>query len=250
MKKIKRKDYFKKMNLLKDKEADERIVDEGMTSKGTDKKKHRRAFKYASEIRRFEIDLYWKRSAYFWVFIGIIFAAYYYVINSSPEGEQGDMFLELLVICTGFIFSLAWFFVNKGSKYWQENYENHVELLEDEILGNIHKVITERPKPRGTCELIEEYINGPASFSVSKINQIVSFYIVVVWVLLFAKYVFDFIELCNRDAKIIICTLVWAFLVLLFVSFVWFLYRAGRTYRGNHNPVAYFRGTKLAKHDD
>jgi len=35
------------------------------------------SLKYAHEIRKFEIDLYWRRAAYFWTFIVAAFAAFF-----------------------------------------------------------------------------------------------------------------------------------------------------------------------------
>lgn len=35
------------------------------------------AFKYVLDIRKFEIELYWKRATYFWTFIGAILAAHF-----------------------------------------------------------------------------------------------------------------------------------------------------------------------------
>jgi tRNA A-37 threonylcarbamoyl transferase component Bud32 len=34
------------------------------------------ALKQALDIRKFEIDLYWKRATYFWAFIAVSFAGY------------------------------------------------------------------------------------------------------------------------------------------------------------------------------
>lgn len=36
-----------------------------------------KALEQAHDIRKFEIDLYWKRAAYFWTFIAATFAGYF-----------------------------------------------------------------------------------------------------------------------------------------------------------------------------
>ena len=65
--------------------------------------------------------------------------AYYKVFVDIYEKEHG--LLPLLVLaCLGFIFSVAWILVNKGSKHWQENWENHIDLLEDSVTGPLHKI--------------------------------------------------------------------------------------------------------------
>jgi hypothetical protein len=46
------------------------------------------ALKYAHDIRKFEIELYWKRAAYFWTFIGAAFAGYFVI---QKDGELSNI---------------------------------------------------------------------------------------------------------------------------------------------------------------
>lgn len=39
----------------------------------------------------------------------------------------------------GLVFTVAWYLVNRGSKYWQEDWENQVCLLDGEVTGPILK---------------------------------------------------------------------------------------------------------------
>lgn len=89
------------------------------------------ALKYALDIRKFEIELYWKRAAYFWTLIAAAFAGYF-ALRSAEKLREGPLFL---VTCLGLVLSVAWYLVNRGSKFWQENWERHVDILEDEIIG-------------------------------------------------------------------------------------------------------------------
>lgn len=41
----------------------------------------KQAFNIALETRRFEIELYWKRTAYFILFLGAVFIGYYQIIR-------------------------------------------------------------------------------------------------------------------------------------------------------------------------
>lgn len=43
------------------------------------------ALKNILDIRKFEIDLYWKRATYFWTFIGATLGGYIVLINSSSK---------------------------------------------------------------------------------------------------------------------------------------------------------------------
>jgi len=108
------------------------------------------ALKQAYEIRKFEIELYWKRATYFWTFIGAAFVGYAAFFNTASTVDAVHKnaereFILILIACIGLVFSVAWHCVNKGSKFWQENWENHVELLEDKVFGPLYKTLTKRP---------------------------------------------------------------------------------------------------------
>lgn len=140
-----------------------------------------KALTLAHEIRKFEIELYWKRATYFWTFIAFALAGYVTVLDAKdlPWGEKGEALLTSS--CVGVVFSVAWYFVNRASKFWQENWEKHVDLLEDAVMGPVYKTV-----------LSDNNISfwkrpfGPYYFSVSKINQILSLFVVVLFLLLAA----------------------------------------------------------------
>lgn len=136
-----------------------------------------RALAYATDIRKFEIELYWKRATYFWTFIGAAFAGYALTYKSSSQHEP---WLSLIFSSLGLIFSLAWHLVNRGSKFWQNNWERHVDLLEDITLGPLYKIIAEDISSKNP-------LTAPGQFSVTKINQILSVFVTIMWSLLFLK---------------------------------------------------------------
>ena len=137
---------------------------------------HKKAYKIASDNRKFEISNYWKRANYYWLFQAIVYTGYFYSITA-----ENDKYLcknpEIIVglTCLGFLTALAWYFSNKGSKQWQKNWEDHLDILGEEITGPLYKVTS--------CE---------RTWSVSRINEIVSFFSVVAWVLLGIKTVCSF----------------------------------------------------------
>ena len=73
------------------------------------------------------------------------------------------------------ILSVGWYLVNRGSKYWQENWEKHVDVLEDETIGPLYKTTIAKEEFN-----FSRFWSG-YPFSVSKINQIISLFIVLVW---------------------------------------------------------------------
>lgn len=141
-----------------------------------DPKKAEAAYEKAWDARKFEIELYWKRAAYFWAFIATTFVGYFALVNSANyKTEDRFQHAEVyFVICIGFVLSCAWFFINRGSKAWQRHWEIHVDLLEDDFVGPLYKTV-----------------NASKTFSVSKINEIVSFVFCCVWGLLAIKFLID-----------------------------------------------------------
>ncbi len=141
-----------------------------------DKERGKLAFERAWQIRNFEIEMYWKRANYFWAFIASTFVGYFALISSDSYGkpDKFDHIEVYLLICIGFVLSVAWLLTNIGSKSWQRHWETHVDLLENAFTGPLYKTV--HPKK---------------TYSVSKINEIVSFVFVAIWVLLGVKYLLE-----------------------------------------------------------
>ncbi|MRN56823.1 hypothetical protein [Paenibacillus monticola] len=134
------------------------------------------ALKMALDIRKFEIELYWKRATYFWTFIGVTFAGYFLLINGNVStAERLRSWHILIVTLLGLLFSFSWFLVNRGSKFWQNNWERHVDYLEDDIMGPLYKTVINPQK--------NKFINPFAEYplSVSKINQFLSLLVSIIW---------------------------------------------------------------------
>ena len=130
------------------------------------------ALEQALKTREFEISLYWKRTAYFWAFIVSIYIAYFSVFTMK-DGCNSLVFIRPAALISlsylGFFFSLAWFMVNKGSKFWQENWETHVSMLEDDVIGPLYKTHL-NPSYSSLISPTKAY-----DFSVSKVNMLASF---------------------------------------------------------------------------
>ena len=97
-----------------------------------------KALERAYDIRKFEIDLYWKRAGYFWGFLVATFAGYFIVSDKTRFSNKPEY--EFLVICLGFIFSLSWYLVNRGSKYWQSNWEKIIDTIEEIIEMPLYRI--------------------------------------------------------------------------------------------------------------
>jgi hypothetical protein len=147
--------------------------------------KAKRALAEAHEVRKFEIGLYWQRATYFWAFIAVAFGGYFAVLTADrPADDEQRNFLAFVVGCVGLLLSWAWCLVNRGSKFWQENWENHVDLLEDRFTGPLHKTILYREANENWLDSI---FTSPGQWSVTKINAWVSTFTVICWIAMVAN---------------------------------------------------------------
>jgi len=135
-----------------------------------------KAYERAWDARKFEIDNYWKRTTYFWAFQVTSFTAYLAVINSNSYTTVPSKNPEILycIIAIGFITAMSWSLINIGSKFWQRHWEKYIDILEDEITGPLYKTIYAHKSKR--------------TFSVSKLNEMISRFFVVIWLILGLKY--------------------------------------------------------------
>ena len=147
-KKISQKEFLKDLNDFKD----------------LSKKEKKEIFNLAWDSRKFEIELYWKRAVYFWAFQAVALAGYFAVLSADEFSEKNHSLFY--VNCIGFITSLGWYLINKGSKSWQRHWEKIVDILEDMVIGKLHKTGTTKK-----------------TFSVSKINQLISLFFTYMWLL-------------------------------------------------------------------
>jgi hypothetical protein len=179
------------------------------------------AWRTAMDIRKFEIELYWKRATYFWTFIGLTLAAYGGVLTARDDSalkvaSRSDILFG--ISCVGLVFAVAWYFVNRGSKFWQRNWEYQVDLLEDQAVGPLYKTVFTNKKDKLWSP------TGAYPFSVSNINHVLSLFIVVMFLLL-AAYSLPCIGLtatCVASMpKVAVAT--------VSAVFVYLLYRWGRT---------------------
>lgn len=144
------------------------------------KEKLEKALEIALDTRKFEIELYWKRTGYFVLFIGAIFVGYYKVLSISETSDSEKEWLLLLLSSLGFLLSLLWYMANRGSKFWQENWEAHIEELSTHLGIPIFGIIKSRKHSIYN-------VMGQYPFSVSKVNQMVSLLITISWILIFIK---------------------------------------------------------------
>jgi len=201
------------------------------------------AFAQVSDIRKFEIELYWKRATYFWALIAVAFAGYFSIL-STDQHMPNKLYLSMVVASIGFVFTFAWYLANRGSKYWQENWENHLDLLEDAVTGPLYKTLLERPEH---ASLVEMLITGPLSISVSKINQWVSVFVIFIWVVLVAFSAYKSLSPLNISTDQWFIITAHAIVLIVAIACCVFMVWKGKTHKKEHIPNVKYRVTKIGK---
>jgi hypothetical protein len=113
----------------------------------------RTALTRACERRDFEIEHYWKRATYFWAFQVAIFVALGFLWAKPDAGASP---ITILLAGIGFLTAFTNNLAARGSRFWQDNWENHIDMLEDEFEGRLYKTVWLK--------------KGKVSYSVSRVN--------------------------------------------------------------------------------
>ncbi len=132
---------------------------------------------YAAEARRFEIERFWQRSLFFWGFIGAAFITY----GVLSDDRHSDRVATLCVSVFGFLASVAWLLVNRGSKYWQEAWEAKVEIVETHVLG--------APLFSNIEPIESQGLLGAGPYSVSRLTSILSIMSIIIWAIIICRQV-------------------------------------------------------------
>ncbi|SOB60142.1 conserved membrane protein of unknown function [Pseudodesulfovibrio profundus] len=128
------------------------------------------AYDKAHEVRQFEIELYWKRALYFWGFEAAFMLAFGTLL-AKGNGTTGQFYFLFLVSIFACFFTLLWRVALKGSKQWQENWESHIDMLEECISGNLYKTVLHNK-------------NNDVFYSVSKVNEAINSLIIAMWIVI------------------------------------------------------------------
>ena len=130
-------------------------------------KQSEKIFDTAADVRKFEINLFWQRSLFFWGLVAAAFVGYASLVKERPN-------IAFLIACFGVVCSVAWSLANRGSKYWQEYWELEVEKTEVPVLGRQLFV-------GGSARKTSELWLAPRQYSVSKITIALSDFATFIW---------------------------------------------------------------------
>lgn len=163
----------------------------------------------AHDIRKFEIELYWKRTAYVWTLIaslitvtGLLLAAYYR-LPAESDGRNALLGVVAIIAVLGVLITVIASKIILGGEYWQKNWEYHVSLLEPLFSGRIYSTLVNLKEKR---------------HSISKLNRALYFLFLGVW-LLVAEGVY-FVVFPNTDKNNSLILLVVFSCLVLIASYV------------------------------
>jgi hypothetical protein len=161
-----------------------------------------------------EIELFWKRSTHYWVFVGAALVAYGALKKEYPT-------IGLLVSCFGLIASTAWMLSNIGSKWWIENWERKLKR-EAKAISGADLFDPEEEQSIKSPNLFTPIVR----YSVTRPTIVLSVFITLIWLGIFLKEslgrwceLWDFVQSAWQYKNAIACVVTAFFVIgLLFFT--------------------------------
>ena len=152
---------------------------------------------------RTEIQTYWQRALYFFGFISIVGAGYIKLkMDATDTVSSLPLLLSMLLTLLAFI----WYLSNRGSKFWQNNWEQHIIQMEaksEKLMSNVLQ------RPNKGSKLLGAYPVSPY-----KANTLVSLIVFLFGCLSVIYEVFSLLQIEIYFTKLT---------VLLLIPFVWLI---------------------------
>jgi len=148
------------------------------------------------DSRRFETELYWKRSTYFWTLTAAALTGYTVLISVIGKSALEDLrVVKLIIVCFGFTFSLAWYYVNRSSKATLDKWDMRIRHLNSRIpeLDDVVKI-----EPNNREYKFWNLVNG-YPFSSTRINLLVNIFVLWVWLVLLINQCFQMYSVFSMD---------------------------------------------------
>lgn len=124
------------------------------------------------DLRKFEIENFWKRALFFWGTLALVLIAY----SKNDLGHKYQPIISFIGLLYNIVFSLSL----RGSKYWQEHWEVMATAYENK--NNFSLVNEASYEPN-----FKSFFTYPYRFSVSKLTMLLSDSTVLMWFMLWLK---------------------------------------------------------------
>lgn len=136
-------------------------------------------FSAALNARRDEIELFWKRSLFFWGFIAAALVALATSYHDHPR-------LALGVTVFGTVCSLCWTLANRGSRRWHVHWEKMVQVEQKPIIGDLFGI-------RAKGEQGDFWLQA-RPYSVGKLTIALSDFVLCFWIGVLSYQVFSLVH--------------------------------------------------------
>lgn len=109
-----------------------------------DMEKLKEAYEKAHDIRKFEIELYWKRTTYIWTLVAALITicgvaiTTLYKLKDEPEKMVSLLIGTDAIAIFGSVITIISSKILKSGEYWQKNWEFHVNILEPFFSGSLY----------------------------------------------------------------------------------------------------------------
>ncbi len=145
---------------------------------GREQSRREECLKLCSDIRKFEIELFWKRFNSFWLINAAALAGFATTKSHSPD-------LSFLIACGGLVTSFCWILICFGSKWWQEAWEEKTRrfqncLKKDEFDKNEEGIFDEPQLEKNSTMMFFQ----TTRFSVSGIATAVAIVTFCAWIII------------------------------------------------------------------
>lgn len=143
-------------------------------------------------LRDFEISNLWQRSLFLSAFLVLLFTIYGNIVPGIFKDDCANKLVLSEICCglalAGFVFSLIWIMMGKGSKAWYEIYERKICKIEKEVSLGIPKKY--RMGAKTSPEEVDNNIftNKAGNYSPSKLNIMIGRVLAIIWFLIFGVH--------------------------------------------------------------
>ena len=142
----------------------------------------RAALNRAYTVRDFEIQMYWTRSAYFWGLQVAFFATAGLIIQGIlGRNELNSQLVSFgalsafAISVLGLTSSYIWRLMLDGAKFWQDNWERHIDVLESILIGPLYRTYFVSPENMNPSE------SRVSITSVTDANEFITYVFVAFW---------------------------------------------------------------------
>ena len=179
------------------------------------------SLKYAHDIRKFEIDLLWRRSTFIWTIITVILTGVVALITKNDFNDKYQ--LKIILSFLGLFISICWYYMNRASKLWQDKWECCIMANEDDVTGPLYKNSSTYEVDSNFFKLTDAY-----SFSPSKILIIISLFFILIWAVLITLQIYEIFTFIQNNTFDLIVSIIITILGMIILFFLMYKFSKSR----------------------